>query len=92
MQQGGRWGNLNVVDRCHNGRHERLQGAVRQDQAALRWGRVTRQDEATRWGKRTRQGKGTRQDKRPRWGRVRGTRQSEGTMQGDKVTQQGAAR
>ncbi len=62
MQQGGGedGGNLNVVDRCHNGRHEGLQGAVRQDQVATRWDGAMRQDEATRWGKGTRQGKGTR--------------------------------
>ncbi len=59
QQEGADGGNLNVVDRYHNGRHEGLQGTVRQDQAAMRGGRVTRQDEATRWGKRTRQGKGT---------------------------------
>ncbi len=48
MQQGGEdGGNLNVVDRWHNGRHEGLQSAVRHGQVATRWGGAMRQDEAT---------------------------------------------
>ncbi len=70
------WGNLIVVDRCHNRRHEGWQGAVRQGWAA-RQGRVVQGNKVGRCnevgrGDKTGQGDKAGQGKGTRQGRLRG--------------------